>query len=304
MNQKLYSGIIFFFLSFIHLFLAKDLVTIRVLTLSWFSFMLGVAWVCDWITLRIYGTSLIGEIQRNKESRRSFFIVSAIGGFLIEGIAQWLGKLWIYPYFSVPVYFLFFTLGFSAYWLMIAESYLATKAIVDLLNSGRHSISEAFRFEKIIFILLGIIGVILIPASIFLMLRDYSPNYIFDIARPVTYQVNFLYILSMFLGTWFLLEYIEYRRQRLSLIKDMLHNFFSPLISILIASLSLAIIMESLNVPYGYWVYTNWPFEHITFLGLPVSMLLAWPIHYIAFLSLFRAFTGRESNMVWRGDFI
>jgi hypothetical protein len=62
--------------------------------------------------------------------------------------------------------------------------------------------------------------------------------------------------------------------------------------------------MESQNIPVGLWVYTNWPLPGANILGLPLLIFLCWPLHYIAFLSLFRALSDRESRELWRGDLI
>ena len=138
------------------------------------------------------------------------------------------------------------------------------------------------------------------------MLRDYMQNggYIFDISNRINYKVNFIYVVTIFLGTWFVLESIEYFRKKTSLLKDIFHRYFNHLASILIASFILAIIMETENIPLGFWIYTNWPFENIRLLHLPIMMLVAWPLHYVAFLSLFRAFTEKQSDEILRGDLI
>lgn len=268
--------------------------------------MLGIIFISDGVTQTIYKKSLLREILKNKRNTISFFAISMVGGIVLEGVAQWLGKLWIYPYFNPYFYFIFFIFGFGLYWLMIAESYLATKAVVDLLKKGKQIIRGTFRFEKGLYKILGIIGIVLIPMSMFLIFNGYlnQGGYIFDISTKVDYKVNFVNVIMMFLGAWFVLEYIEYRRKKTSLLKDIIHDYSSPLISILIASFLLAIIMELENIPHAYWVYTNWPMEQIRFLNLPITMFLAWPLHYIAFLSLFRAFTGKESDEIWKGDLI
>jgi hypothetical protein len=268
--------------------------------------MSGVVLTCDGISAKLYGRSLVRQLIRSKKEAVRFLVISIFGGMLIEGVAQWLGKLWIYPYFSLYAYLFFFALGFSLYWLMIVESYLAAKALIDFLRRGKHVVRTYRHFERTLYPILGLLGFALVPISIFLILQDYRSKggYTFEITKAVDYRVNFTYVIALFLGVWFLLECLQYWRKKTSLIRDILHNHFSPLIAILVASMLLALIMETENIPHPFWVYTNWPYESVRFLGLPVMVFVAWPLHYIAFLSLFRAFTGKQSDEIWRSDLI
>ncbi|KKT35247.1 MAG: hypothetical protein UW24_C0012G0052 [Parcubacteria group bacterium GW2011_GWA2_44_12] len=306
MNKTFYKGIIFFLLSYVQLLLPASLVSGKVLAIFWFLFMYGIILIGDGITQKIYNKSLLHEIRKSKKNMISFFVISVLGGIILEGVAQWLGKLWVYPYFNIYSYSIFFILGFGLYWLMIAESYLATKAIFDYLRRGKNIVRNYYWFEPPFYKFIGVLGAVLIFLSVFFMLRDYVPNggYVFDISNPINYKVNFIYVITIFLGTWFVLESIEYFRKKTSLLKDIFHHYFNPLISILITSFVLAIIMETENIPHGFWIYTNWPFENIQLLNLPVTMFIAWPLHYVTFLSLFRAFTEKESDEIWRGDLL
>lgn len=74
----------------------------------------------------------------------------------MEGVAQWLGKLWFYPYFNTYKYAVFFILGFGFYWLMIAESYLATKAILDFSRKGERLVRNYYPFEAPFYKALGL----------------------------------------------------------------------------------------------------------------------------------------------------
>ncbi|MBI4226191.1 hypothetical protein HY612_03720 [Candidatus Roizmanbacteria bacterium] len=306
MNKKIYIGIVLFLLSYLQFLLPNNLIFAEILTIFWFLFMLGIILISDGLTQSIKHKSLLYVVLMNKKNFFSFIIISAIGALLLDGVAQWLGKLWIYPYFNFYFYFVFFFFGFSFYWLMIAESYLAVKAIIDYLKKGKQIVQRTFRFEQRLYNILGVIGVILILLSLILIFNDYlnQGGYIFDISKNTGYKVNFLIIIMIFVGIWFVFEYIEYKYKKTSLLKDIIHHYPTPLVSILVASFLLALVMEIENLYHGFWVYTNWPLEEIRFLNLPVIMLLAWPLHYVGFLSLFRAFTEKESDEIWRGDLI
>ena len=92
--------------------------------------MFGIVLISDGITEKFIEKSLLNEIIRNKKNLISFFNFNSWRNYF-RGVAQWLGKLWIYPYFDTYSYFVFFIFGFGFYWLMITESYLAIKAILD-----------------------------------------------------------------------------------------------------------------------------------------------------------------------------
>lgn len=82
------------------------------------------------MTIALEGRSLLQEATHSARAWLSLLSIGAISGLLLDGIAQWLGKLWIYPYWNEAVYVGTFVIGFCAYWLATAESYLAVKAIL------------------------------------------------------------------------------------------------------------------------------------------------------------------------------
>ena len=310
LDRKFYIGLIFFTVSYLQFLLPSELVNFKNLTILNLAFMLGIIYICEGITLKLKNQSIHHEIRKNTKNLIAFVVVSTAGGILLDGIAKWLGKLWIYPYWDFYTYLFLFIPGFAIYWLMIVESYLATKAIIDYFHGGRQIVGKSFGFEKYLYKFLGIVGIGFITISIIFIASNWYQDggYIADL-RDVSsitenFKTNFSYLIFLFLGLWFSLEFIEYSRKKTSLIKDIAHHYFSPLTSILIGSLLLAIIMETQNAPLGYWIYTNWPLQNFQLFGLPILMYFAWPLHYILFLSLFRAFTQKESDEIWRGDLI
>lgn len=297
-------------ISYLQLLFPKGSLDPGVLVLFIAAFMLGIIFVSEGITWRLKRQSLISEIRRSRQNLISFLAVSTAGGLLFEGIVKWLGKLVIYPYLDMPIYLVIFIPGFALYWLMVLESYLAVKTTVDFLHNGRKTIGAYLKFEPLLYKLLGIAGVSLILMSILFVVQDYasySQNTIISIqdlgAQTINYKIAFFHVFILFLGMWLILEFIEYARKKTSLLKDIIHSYFSPLVSILVGSFLVAIFMESQNVLHGYWMYIDIPFEEFEFFGLsPLVLMMGWPVHYIYFLSLFRAFTGKESDEIWRGD--
>lgn len=274
-----------------------------VLTLSWSVFMLGVIFMGDAVTQRLQNKSLLKTLKRNSAAFFRFMIVSTVGAILLEGIAQWLGKLWVYPYLTTNKYLLVFVLGFMAYWLMVVESYLAVKSILDTLVRVRRSHDRHSANEPAFFRALGVGGLVLVTISVLAIFYDYRMigGYVFNITKVVPYNVKFIYIIALFVGVWFIAEFFEFRHKQTSLMKDILHNYMTPLVAIVISSVLLALFMELNNIRHGYWRYMHWPFERLSFYGLPIVMVfVAWPLHYIMFLSVFRAITPKEAMEVWR----
>lgn len=192
---------------------------------------------------------------------------------------------------------------------MIGESYLATKAIIDLLHKGTKRVTAYFKFEPTLYKALGASGALLVLFSAWFIFSDYIAAQgqalitSQDLGmKTVSCKFNFFYGFPLFLGLWFIFEFIEYTRKKTSLLKDIIHHYPGPLVSILIGSILVAILMESQNAFHGLWIYVNVPLERFQFFGISPFVLLGWPVHYVAFLSLFRAFTGKQSEEIWRGD--
>ncbi len=316
MNTKFAIGIVLLAASYLQLLLPRYENYAEAPAFFWLIlfalgafFMLGIIFLCEGVTEAIYKKSLLRAIFKNAHTLIAYLALSMVGAIMLEGVSQWLGKLWFYPVLNNATYPVVFVFSFAFYWLMVIESYLAVKALLDLLMKGKRMVRTYFGFERPLYTSLGALGIILIPIAAALMTNDYAVQrggYVFELTKAVDYKVNFAYIFLMFFGTWFLFEAIEYFRKETSLLRDIFHHYFTPLAAVIVASLGTAVLMETQNffAGTGAWVYTNWPLQEVTFLGLPVVMFLFWPIHYIFFLSLWRAFSDKESDEVWKGDLI
>ena len=311
MKRSLILGVIFIVASYLISFFYQGINNFIHPLGTYSLFMLGCIKIFDFITLKIYKKSLISSLFKSKKNILSFVAISFVGGIILELIAKYSGKLWIYPSWGWTFYILTFVPGFAFYWLVICESYLASKSVIDYSRKGKKYVTKSFRWEDKFFKVLGILGSIILILTLSFVYFDYSnnPSSIFiqkeDISQKTnSYILPFYFIIGFFFGLWFILEYFQYNKKKASLIKDILHNHFSPLLAIVLGSFILAVIMESQNLLYDMWIYINWPLEQITFIGLPVVMFLTWPLHYILFLSLWRAFTDEQSEEVWKGDIV
>jgi hypothetical protein len=264
--------------------------------------MSGIVFICEGITIKLGATSLLKHIRENPKSLIAFILTTTLSAIALEGSAQWLGKLWIYPYFTSELYTFVFIPGFAGYFLMIGESYITMKAILDTLTFKKYFITRYYSYEPKMYRLFGCLGVIMVPLSIFMILLRYkeSGGYIFDVSTLVNYQVRFIWIMTLIIGICFICEYIEYKHKTSSFLKDVLHHYTVPLAAVLAAAILLALIMETENLHSGYWRYTHWPYTNLHIFGLPLVMIfVAWPMQYIMFLSIFRVITPKESKNLW-----
>jgi len=257
------------------------------LMIFWSFFSMTLIILCDQITIVLQHGSLLQQATASGKAWLSFLGVGALSGLLLDGIAQWLGKLWIYPYWNEAVYAATFVVGFCAYWLATAESYLAVRAI---LGRNHHPpVPSATRpYEAVLFRALGILGAVLTLSGVILLVYDYqrSGGYVFDTRTVLPVKNHFSYFFITFAGVWLVLEWVQFARGRLSLLRTILNGDRLPLYALLLASAVFALFWETVNAAHHFWIYTNWPFPHLQIMDIPVAVLLTWPLQYVVFLSL------------------
>src|SRR3989338_97884 len=228
-NPNIWIGIGLVLLSYFSFVTPPQFLNLRYLTVLMFVFIIGIIIICENITVRLANTSLLHTIRQSRRNTWMFIIVSTAGAVVMEIIVHWLGKLWIYPYYpGTQFYLASFVPGFAVYWLFITESYLATKAVTDYIIDGKKIVTKYFDYESWLYPALAIIGLILILFSgIFIynnFMEQTSPLFsardIFSLTS--NYITPFRYLVLISLGLWFILEYIEYREKRTSLLKDIL----------------------------------------------------------------------------------
>ena len=278
-----------------------------ILTMFNIVFMIGIILICEGITIKFSGRSIIHEIIKSRRNLISFGLVALVGAFLLEGIINWVGKLWIYPYFDFKLHIIVGTMGLIIYWLTIIESYFAAKSVLDHYSKrtkGKNKLKLSSN-EKIFFNLLGILGVIILIGTTIFLIQDFNSqdaqfSKFEDVSSKTdSYIFGFWGVLAYFFGLWFILEYIEYKEKKLSLLKDIFHKYPNPLFAIILGSLVLAFVMETTNLFHLFWEYTHLPWESVTFLGVPIMVYISWPLHYIIFLSLWRVCASKESAKIW-----
>jgi hypothetical protein len=279
---------IFVPLAYLPNFAPKRSVNLVALTIFWAFFTMTFIILCDQITVALDHRSLLQEATGSGRAWLSLLTVGALGGLLLDGIAQWLGKLWIYPYWNEAVYGSTFIVGFCAYWLATAESYLAVKAILKRCRRAAPPAITARLYEPALFRALGLTGLVLIAAGVALLLREYRTmgGYVFEIRTPLPVEPHISYFVMAFVGIWFALEWIQFARGNWTLLRAVLHGYRLPLYALIAASAVCSIFWETVNASHHFWIYTNWPFPQWQLMSIPVTVLLTWPLQYVVFLSL------------------
>lgn len=272
----------------------------RSLTRVWTYNWLGLILIAEFITRQLGSQSLSKWLFRRPQNLLLFIIACLIGGAAIEGLGQWVGKLWYYPFFSPGQYHHVFLLGFVLYMTTITEVYLAAKSLADRLV--RQLKKPRTRVNKPFFRHLGWLGALMIIAAFVFSFRLYANHggYFFNTVQAVNFHVSFWLLVLAPAGVWFVCEYIQHQRKQLSFLSSLAQGYASPLLAIALATIVVGVSMELINSRYGYWVYVNWPGQDDKLLNLPLVMILvAWPIQWVMWLSIYRVVAGKKSIDVW-----
>jgi hypothetical protein len=279
---------IFVPLAYLPNFAPERSVNLAGLTVFWSFFTMTFIILCDQTTVALEHQSLLREVTSGGKPWLSLLTAGALSGLLLDGIAQWLGKLWIYPYWNEAVYGSTFVVGFCAYWLATAESYLAAKAILKRWGRATSPLTTVRLYEPALFRALGLTGLVLTAAGVALLLREYrtTGGYVFEIRTALPIESHTSYFVTAFTGIWFALEWIQFARGKWTLLRAVLHGYRLPLYALIAASAVCSLFWETVNASHHFWIYTNWPLPQWQLMSIPVMVLLTWPLQYVVFLSL------------------
>jgi hypothetical protein len=278
-------------------FLGLPLVPVSILGLSTTLFTLGVILASEGVCLRLGAPSLRRAVA-NPTMILYILAAGAVSGVAMEIIGQWLGKLWVYPYWTSWFYALLLVPGFAFYWLSIAESYLAVKAVLDILIRRRSCSRGTARSAAT----LGLAGGLSLLASFVLFFHWYAVHggFAFTIttaarsAPPVTYTV------LAFTGLVLAAQWVLDRQRRPSPLADAVNGYWTPFIAVLCASVILSVVMETQNTAHHYWLYTHFPAPGMVSGGVPLSVFAAWPLQYLIFLLIPSLIRPELADIFWR----
>ncbi|MBL8015583.1 MAG: hypothetical protein JNK26_05355 [Candidatus Doudnabacteria bacterium] len=269
-------------------------------------FYLAVIDTSEFITFKFHGYSLKTEIYKNFRTKRRLFIVGLLGGVLLDGTVQWLGKFWIYPFWSNTFYLLIFVVGFAVYYLTLVESYLAAKTVLDYLIKGRKNIGPPRKFERVLFTVLFIIGCTTFIPGVYILLSNYSSlgGYVFSINTEIVLDStkSFVGAVLLFMTIFFTTEYWLYRRRAVSVLRTVLHGYFVPVLAVLLSSFIVLALMESQNGPLLLWKYINFPGQETVIFSMPILGLLGWPLHYLAIINVYALVFRKDERLLLGND--
>jgi hypothetical protein len=277
-------------------FLGFPVIPGGILAYSAAFFTIGVIVLSEGICQRL-GAPSLAEV-----STRSFGILvrvalgGALAGLILEFLGQWLGKLWIYPWWTGWFYAVVVVPGFAFYWISIVESYLAAKAVADrYLRVSARPIAIPVRA-------VGLAGALCLASSGALYLAWYATGGGFAITptRPSAGAPPYEYGLLAVLGLWLGAEWVLSRSGRPSLLGAVMRGYWGPVVAILLASVVLSPVMELPNSVYDHWAYQNFPADGVRLVGVPVMVFVAWPMQYLVLLLLPSLIAAELAEIFWK----
>ena len=295
------AGIFFVLLSYAGFLIPDGYVTGSVALLVAASFYLGFIFVANGIATRLDHESLTRRIFRSVHGKTDFIVFCAVSSLFFQAIGNDFGAFWHFPYWTAGEYWVIGYLlgGWAFYVLFIVTCYEAAKLLLDRARPPLRRVTRYFRHEGRVYNALGLIGALLLLAvcAEALVNTGFLAGFRYDITSAKEAYLGWPYLLAAMLSGIMLAEFVEYRRRRTSLLKDLIHGYWNPLWALLISSLLLGVFNEVQNLNVYLWRYANVPFPDLALLGVPVAVLLGWFLHFALFVELWRAF-GTDASRV------
>lgn len=256
---------------------------------SFFSiFGIGCIIFFDGLDYKLSGSSLL---INNKKLRfiKTFGLTAALAGFFLDLFVHIITKNYIYPYFTTPIYLLLFIPGFMFYFLIIGESFFASKSILDRYFKRPLTKKIPQKLTNILHTILLILGFIGIFYALFHYYNVYLEigKFTYSTNTPIAIEANLYITMVLAISLWLVIETIGYFLKRKMLLPLLFRGYSRPIFAMFLACIILAIPMEVWNIPLNLWIYTNVPFDHIQIFKVPIFVFLSWPFHYLPFLSLY-----------------
>jgi hypothetical protein len=298
MNRNFWIGLYLVVLSYFELLIPKSWVAAHHFAAGGFyafsltCFVFGVIFLSEGIVQKVGGNSLISMMVRGSWRHRiRTFAVAAAVGLILEICAQWIGKLWFYPFYPTWFYWPSLIGSFLLYWVFVVESYMAAKALLDryVRAGGRwheHKPLRYYAFEPALYSILGVFGASLFMFGIFRAYLNYAieGGYHFEVLQQSVIAPPFHYIIWAFIGLWLMCEGVLYASQKPSLLYSLLHGYANPALALVAVALLLGLVWESQNAMVDFWTYQNWPWPDARIFNVQWSVIITWPANYIVYL--------------------
>ncbi|HYF05892.1 MAG TPA: hypothetical protein VEA59_07020 [Patescibacteria group bacterium] len=302
-KSDLYAGVFFILLSYGGFLIPHEHKTVFTSLVIAGAFFLGAIFLSNYISLRLKRVSLLQVIVGRESEKIKFIVFCIFSGAFFEFLGSFVGGLWYYPYWSFGMYVLigFLLGGWCFYILFLCVAYEAGKQVFDRLLPNQPYVRRYYSFETKVYqgllamglVLVGVVVGAFVTNAIFLAQLDLAVNKF----RPGA--LGWEYALLLGVGVMCICEFIEFKRHRTSFVKDLLHGYFSPLLSVLLVGLILAMSNEVQNLNVYLWKYGLFPWPNSVVAGIPVSAIVGWQIHILLFIELWRAFGSKKSALVF-----
>ncbi|HEX5447737.1 MAG TPA: hypothetical protein VFW90_00855 [Candidatus Saccharimonadales bacterium] len=267
------------------------------------AFPLGGLMIGNYITVKLGGFSLISRIRHSSQNNQSFTLMALAGGAILQFLIGDLAGIWYYPQWSLSTYLLigFVVGGWVFYFLFLIVCYEAAKLILDKYFLPKKEVTRYFKHEGLIYKLLLCVGVISLCAIAYqaVVNTDWFTKFHFSVGQAHHPYITWYMGALSFVGIVSICEYVEYKRKRSSLVKDTIHGYLNPLIAGIVASLVLAWTYEIQNYGVLLWKYANYPWPDQYVFGVPLFVVLAWPLHVLGLVVFWRAFGNGSSSVVF-----
>ncbi|OGH11381.1 MAG: hypothetical protein A3B38_00955 [Candidatus Levybacteria bacterium RIFCSPLOWO2_01_FULL_36_13] len=287
--MKLFLGISLTLISFIHWYLQLNAFT---LLIAHAIFVVGNILILDFISLKLNNYSLIAYFFDRKNFIGAFAKLSIAGvifAFFLEFYLHYMGKFWYFPYWNYWWYFLLLIPGWAGYVFYFVEIYLGTRAVLSrfVKPSSKINISQFMKFMLYLCSITAVLSTLWLLMNInFLTLKEFlSINF--------TKPIDVALILPLFLASIslsFIFDYLVYKRKNISFFFSFFQGRPISLISILLGGWIVGFVWEIFNQKALFWHYSNVPFSELTFLEIPVMVIIFWPIQFFPILSLYYLF--------------
>jgi len=254
-----------------------------------YFFIIGLFLFFDALDFKLNKTSLIHRMKNKNHLMLRLVLVGSVIGIVFEIYGVYISNLW-YSYFqnwpllkSLPPYFLGILVGYGLPALMYFSAY---KVVSTLIKKKYHK--HKLKIPKGIFTILLIIGIIFLIIPIIFYKQSLEWN-------PIVRGSLFGFCL---IGLWLIFEYFEHKQHKHTFLTTLFQTNFKPLLSMIIMSLIISISWEYLNVLRASWIYQNIPFINITILGLPIAIIIAWPMLFVVYFSAYRIIF-KDKERIW-----
>lgn len=263
-------------------------------------YYIGGAMIADAIIVFLTHKSLIRSVLSDPPVRTSFIKLGLIGAIPFSLAVSTFGGLWYFPHWTAAEYYIlgYVLLGWPAYFLFLTVCYQAFKLVLDLIILQRHPVGSYYPYERKMYKAFGVVGgwVAIMVITVGLQDSRWLTNFHVSVNSPQKPYLYWYWWLIAVIAWIVLCEFMEYHRKRSSLLKDMLHGYYTPAIAVMLCGFSLAITNEFQNLPINLWHYANFPWVQTTILNIPLFVILSWPLQIAAFVEFWRAFGDKRAT--------